>query len=279
METGYKRILLGLGGTAGDRSCGALAFTLAKRLRADVQAWLIRPEAEDPAVLVANGFAGKAFRRLASSVEAHAGELETVARAAFEAGRKSHPSVPAEFRVPEGGRLHTLVEAARIVDLAVLPHPKLMSVRYYRHAVEHLVTYSGRPLLLLPGHLPADAMQHIVLLWKDDARAATALSLCRPLLRLARQVTVLAITEPDQSVGFPDQAKEYLAAHGIQATAVSKPRDGRRVDEAIDAQAHELGATLLIGGATLNGRIRDWLHTSVTGHALHDLRLPVVLVG
>lgn len=279
METGYKRILLGLGGTAGDRSCATLAFALAKRLRADLQAWLIRPESEDPAVLTASGYTGKAFRSLASGVEAHAREIEAIARTAFEASQGKHTTVSAEFRVLEGGRLHLLVEAVRIVDLAVLPHPQLMPVRYYRHAVEHLVTFSGRPVMLLPARLPADITGHVVLLWKDDARAATALSLCRPLLRLARRVTVLAITEPDQSAGFPDQAKEYLAAHGVQATAVSRSRAGQRVDEAIDAQAEDLGATLLIAGATLNGRIREWLHTSVTGHVLYDLRLPIVLVG
>jgi nucleotide-binding universal stress UspA family protein len=94
-----------------------------------------------------------------------------------------------------------------------------------------------------------------------------------------RRVTVLAITEPDQRAGLPEQARDYLSTHGIQAAAVSESRAGLRVDEAIENHAGALGATLLIGGATLNTRFREWLHTSVTGQALHEVRLPMVLGG
>jgi nucleotide-binding universal stress UspA family protein len=108
----------------------------------------------------------------------------------------------------------------------------------------------GAPVLVTPPRVPAAIGDCVAVIWSGTPQSARAMRSAVALLREAREVHVL--TNADNELALPEEAAEYLAAHGIDA--IPEIFEGARLTargrgRAIIHAARAIGADLLVMGA------------------------------
>ncbi len=141
---------------------------------------------------------------------------------------------------------------------------------------EALIFGSGRPTLLLPEHRMLAALDHVAIAWDGSRVAARAVGDAMPLLRKAGKVTVMTLAG-DKALFHADAAERLaggLTARGIEARAFVIRQSPAGAGTALQEQAVELGADLLVMGAFGHSRVRDFVLGGATQALLSDLALP-----
>jgi nucleotide-binding universal stress UspA family protein len=170
-----------------------------------------------------------------------------------------------------------LAVRARAHDLTIVPvyaHSEATSV------AEGLVFESGRPVLLLPRPVESDLkLDRIAVAWDGSNVAARALADAMPLLRQAKSVAIVQITdEKDLSKATPlADVVRNLALHGIEAQAVEVALDERDAAAALQSWCLRDGRELLVMGAFGHSRAREFVLGGVTRSILHEPKLPILI--
>ncbi|WFU38732.1 universal stress protein [Bradyrhizobium sp. CB82] len=132
-----------------------------------------------------------------------------------------------------------------------------------------LVMQTGRPLLVVPDGIDWLDLRSVLVAWKDapEARRAAADSL--PMLRKAREITLVAIPEPDDDrpavLASVTDVVAWLARHGVTATAqVSEAGRNESAADHLDKVAGDVGAGLIVAGAYGHSRFRELVLGGVT---------------
>jgi len=144
---------------------------------------------------------------------------------------------------------------------------------------ETVIFASGRPTLLVPQDLPPSQYQHVMIAWDGSRVATRAVADARDFLRLAKSVTIAVVTdEKTLPVENPAlQLIDYLDLHNINAVAALVQAQGRPIARALQDQALEIGADMMVMGAFGHSRMRDFVMGGATAGILRDLELPVLL--
>lgn len=176
----------------------------------------------------------------------------------------------------------SLVRHARFSDLVVLGQGEDAEARA---VVEHVVLACARPVLVLPcGDAPPTLGERILVAWNDSAEAARAVADAMPLLRRAREVTVLRCEAPgaalDDLGGALREELEalgrWLAWHGVEA----QPRlevSGTDAGNALLSRAADLGSDLLVMGAWGRSRWTERMLGGATRTLLHGMTIPTLM--
>jgi nucleotide-binding universal stress UspA family protein len=173
---------------------------------------------------------------------------------------------------------------ARYADLCILgqDRPEGPSSVDYTFA-EQLLFVTGRPVLFVP---PVESLQtlgrHIVVAWNSSRPAARSINDALPLIERAERTTVLMIN-PSSFIRAHDAPPgeyiiEHLRRHGASPEAI-------RIDdvppgsiaETLQAQAHALGADLIVAGAFGHPRLWEKLLGGVTYDLLARMSLPIFM--
>jgi nucleotide-binding universal stress UspA family protein len=91
----------------------------------------------------------------------------------------------------------------------------------------------------------------------------------------ARAVTILTADENGGN-SRPDQLRDYLEFHGVQAKVTSVAAKGD-AGKALLAAAAKAGADLLVMGAYGHSRVRELVLGGVTKHVLQATTIPTLL--
>lgn len=132
-----------------------------------------------------------------------------------------------------------------------------------------LVMQAGRPLLVVPDRVNWLDLRSVLVAWKDTPEARRAVADALPLLRKAKDVTIVEIAERDVdrsavAAGVTDVAA-WLARHGVTATArVSEAAGGDTAAAQLDKVAGDVGAGLIVAGAYGHSRFRELILGGVT---------------
>jgi nucleotide-binding universal stress UspA family protein len=132
-----------------------------------------------------------------------------------------------------------------------------------------LVMQAGRPLLVVPDKVTWLDLRSVLVAWKDVPEARRAVADALPLLRKARDVSVVAIPESDDDrsalmAGVTD-VTAWLARQGITATARVTEAPGNEPAAAqLDSVARDVGAGLIVAGAYGHSRLRELILGGVT---------------
>nr|WP_229417552.1 universal stress protein [Pseudoduganella buxea] len=214
--------------------------------------------------------------RLRSQAGAQLDRFEAIARAA---GVATTERVLIDDQEADG-----LVARAACCDLAVLGQsshaPAVPGSRL--DLAEHVLLRSGRPVLVLPdigAQFQPDGKALVA--WDGSPEANRALVFALPLLRLARQVTIVMLGDPGQPgaaawVAEPADIARYLGRHGIGATVAARD-GGDDVAQALLSFAADESAGLLVMGAYGHARFRELLLGGVTATILQSMTLPVLM--
>jgi nucleotide-binding universal stress UspA family protein len=165
----------------------------------------------------------------------------------------------------------------RVFDLTVLGQPGHEAQSPRMATLETALFDSGRPVLIAPSSAPARLGENVLIAWNCSTEQARTTAFAMPLLRAAKQVTVLTVE--GGTVPGPPGTKlvDTLARHGIKATAVTLPLGRRTSGETILAHAQSLGCDLLVKGAYTQSRLRQMIFGGATRHILAHAHLPVLM--
>lgn len=165
----------------------------------------------------------------------------------------------------------------RVFDLVVLGRPGRDPQNPRMAPLEAALFESGKPVLIVPQAAPRSLARTVLIAWNGSTEQAHTNAFALPLLRLAEEVTVLAVEggmTPGPSV---EQAAQHLRRNGIKAEALTVKVGSRTPGEVILDQAKALGCDLLVKGAFTQSRLRQMMFGGATRHILSHATLPVLM--
>lgn len=173
---------------------------------------------------------------------------------------------------------------ARLSDLIVVPMPEggyldQLDSHWY---LETALFDSGRPILVVPHDYRspgAGAFGTVVVAWDHTRAAARAMADALPILRLAKSVRLLTITNekiiPQEPP--PLEVVSHLAAHGVHVAYDAVDADGRDAATAIADYLREHSGDLLVMGGYGHSRVREFILGGATKHMLTHPPVPVFM--
>jgi nucleotide-binding universal stress UspA family protein len=136
-----------------------------------------------------------------------------------------------------------------------------------------LVMQAGRPLFIVPDSVKWLDLRSVLVAWKDTAEARRAIADSLPMLRKAKEVTVVEIAEGGGSrstaLSRVRDAVAWLSRHGVAASELVPELDEDR-DTAVqlDAVAADAGAGVIVAGAYGHSRFRELVLGGVTEYLI-----------
>jgi nucleotide-binding universal stress UspA family protein len=264
----YKTIMVQMG----LRQPSDELLRVAAHLRERFEARMIGVAACQPVPMVyGDGYSGFVDTQTTSICEDVLQDELRAAEAQFRA-ELQHGSLPIDWRQAYSvdAVCDYLASEARCADLVMTSATTADPLDAARHAsLGELILRAGRPVLVVPGEGARIPFERIVIAWSDTREARRAVCDAVPLLRQARQVTVVEIAAKaamsDALVRVQDVA-QWLAGHGISAAVCVAPAHGASA-ATLDAILAEQDADLVVAGAYGHSRLREWAFGGVT-HSL-----------
>ena len=200
-----------------------------------------------------------------ASIKRRLAELESKFRAAIS-NRGGHAEWRSAMDFPDR---FTLTEA-RCADIIVTGgRSPAFSDAFSLASPKDLVMQAGRPLLVVPDQVTWLDLRSVLVAWKDTPEARRAVADALPMLRKARDVTIVEIPEHDDDrsvvMARVTDVAAWLARHGVTATArVSEAAGTETAAERLEKVAADVAAGLIVAGAYGHSRFRELILGGVT---------------
>ena len=149
-----------------------------------------------------------------------------------------------------------------------------------RKIAEHVLFESGRPIVIVPNHhVKTFACQRVMVAWDHSRTSARALHDSLPFLRLAEQITLVAVggEKRFQTDTDPATIETALAQKGLNAKFEQIHLGEASIGSALQDHALQCGADLLVMGAYGHSRLREFILGGATREVLDDPQLPVLM--
>ncbi len=264
-------------------------FDAARRFDAHVEVICVTEEPTRPkegwAAWVPDYGLGDQIERIKQEGEARRRRAE----AAYEKVRAGSDPLPASLTAPGPGFSSSFVEQVgdiretvgmngRVSDLIVIASSEARWAMPFRPILEASLRRTACPVLVSPPTPSATFATNIAIAWNDSVESAHAVSASLSLLKAAQKVIVVSCNEGDSTPPRSEALVEFLAWHGIAATAIEISETVRRVGPAIVDVALDEGCDLLVLGAYIHMRGYNLLFGSLTELVLKDPKMPALLV-
>ena len=149
-----------------------------------------------------------------------------------------------------------------------------------RAVAEHVLFDSGRPVIIVPNrHGSSFSCKKVIVAWDHSRTAARALHDSLPFLRLAEEVTLVAVGGEKRFQTSPDPAtiETAFAQKGLNARFKQIHLGEGSIGQALQGHALQCGADLLVMGAFGHSRLREFILGGATRELLEDPKLPVLM--
>lgn len=200
-----------------------------------------------------------------ASVRERLAELEAQFRAATS-NRGGH----IEWRSAMDFPARYIAQQARCADIIVSGgRSPAFSDAFSLASPKDLVMQAARPLLVAPDGVSWLDLRSVLVAWKDTPEARRAVVDSLPLLRKAKNVTIVEIPEQDDNrtaamAGVADVVA-WLGRHGVTATArVSEANPDKGTADQLEKIADDVAAGLIVAGAYGHSRFREMILGGVT---------------
>jgi nucleotide-binding universal stress UspA family protein len=275
MAMTYATILaLADGGPTSDAVLNA-AVRLGRQFRAQLEVVHLKADPSSLVPVVGEGMSGALIEQMIDSMTRM---LETRAKQARDAyDRVVAPSgVTATWREISGPGPENLATAGRFADLTILARPAGEDSVTQSAVLDAAVFDTGRPVMIVPAGSAAAIGERVAIAWNGSAYSAHAVSGAMPLLKAAKQVTIVAVGEDDKAAPAAALAS-YLARHDVAAAVARTDLGHQSVGHAILERTAALGADLLVMGGYGHSRLREMILGGATRHVLNNATLAVLM--
>ncbi|MHB8475804.1 MAG: universal stress protein [Steroidobacteraceae bacterium] len=216
-------------------------------------------------------------RRIRQSIDEAAERLRTgLAEVEREHG------LEVEWRCLNGIASIIVPQHARFADLCILSQDGPATDTGYTFS-EQLLFVTGRPVVFVPAHGSFGTLgRHVLVAWNSSRASTRAVNDALPLIERAEQVTVLAVNPAEFAERYgalpPERMVEHLRRHGASAEGIwlNNIPPGSIAD-AVKAEAHKLGADLIVAGAFGHPRLWEKMMGGVTRDLLARMNLPIFM--
>jgi nucleotide-binding universal stress UspA family protein len=213
-------------------------------------------------------------------------EIERLAQGLFESFMEAHAVPLAKpgpaacsygwVRPPAHGDA-VIGSHGRLFDLIVMGRPGRAPQDPRMPPLEAALFESGRPVLIEPAAAPEVIGENVLVAWNGSTEQTRTIAFAMPLLREARDVTVLSVEGGMTPGPTGEEVAHYLRRNAVAATAVTAAPGTRTTGEAILDHAKTHGCDLLVKGAYTQSRLRQMVFGGATRHILASATLPVLM--
>jgi len=216
-------------------------------------------------------------RRIRKSIDEAAERLRTV----LEEVKREH-GLEVEWRCLDGIGSIVVPQHARFADLCILGQDGPATDTGYTFS-EQLLFVTGRPVVFVPAHGSFDTLgRHILVAWNSSRASTRAVNDALPLIERAKQVTVLAVNPVEFAKRYgalpPEQMVAHLRRHGASVEGIwLNDISPESIADAVQAEAHKLGADLIVAGAFGHPRLWEKMMGGVTRDLLARMNLPILM--
>lgn len=177
-----------------------------------------------------------------------------------------------------GGLGSGLNDTAKMADLVVVSRKLDTEATVdFRALASQVVVGSNRLVVAVPEQARSfDAAGVALVAWDGSDEAMNALRSAVPLLKLARNVTILEID--DGSIETPaEAAAAYLSRHGMLPEVYRRPKGELPVANTILAEAESYGADYIVMGGFGHARLVEAMFGGVSREVLSESAIPTVM--
>lgn len=285
----YVKILAPLTGGPADATVLAGAFAAAAPFNAHVVALFVRPDPAEAMPFFGEGVSGAMAQEIVDTAKAAADKASADARTAIAATAKSFGAVVTEkpekrdavsvsYREVQGGFADRVISAGRLSDVVVFGALKQSDRPGMAEAFEATLLETGRPVILMGERTPRKFARRVAIGWDGSGACARALVAAMPYLARAEAVELLSIRKPNSECESCDEARDYLALHGISCSERMFDAESRGVGAMLLEAASQSGANLLVLGGYGHKSLLQIFSGSVTQHVVTNAELPLFLV-
>lgn len=189
-----------------------------------------------------------------------------------------------EWRCLDGVGSTLVPQHARFADLCILSQDVSAAVTATGYTFsEELLFVAGRPVIFVPARGSFKSLgKHILVAWNSSRAATRSVNDALPLIEHAEQVTVLAVNRNEFAERYralpPENMVEHLRRHGAAVKAVWLNNvSPESIADVVQAEAHKVGADLLVAGAFGHPRLWEKLMGGVTRDLLARMSLPLLM--
>jgi nucleotide-binding universal stress UspA family protein len=176
----------------------------------------------------------------------------------------------------ETGSVEPLVAAiGRVSDLIILNRPGNDEAAT-EHAFDTTMFQTACPALLVPGHVPADLTNHVLIAWNGSLEAARAVAGAMPILRAAERVSIVTLARGSEETAHDFDLVEHLSWHGVRAVHLPVCETGSTAATLLDT-VMDKNVTLLVMGAYTHSRAQQMLLGGVTRDVIRHSVVPVLM--
>jgi nucleotide-binding universal stress UspA family protein len=177
-----------------------------------------------------------------------------------------------------------ITDHARLYDLTIIPASD--EVDFGQYIAEKVIFGSGRPVVILPQPSPnttekprALSLERIGIAWDSSRPAARAIADALPILREAKVVRVVTVTNEKAITTSRSEADlaRHLALHGIEIVHDIENAAGRSIGETLEQYAQTQNLDMLVMGAYGHWRMRDFFLGGATKSIIANPTLPIFL--
>lgn len=271
----YATILaLADGGPTSDAVLSA-AVQLARRFGAQLEVAHLKADPSSLVPVVGEGMSGALIEQMIDSMTRMLESRAKQARAAYD--RVVVPSgVSATWREISGPGPESVATAGRFADLTILARPVGEDSVTQSALLDAAVFDTGRPAMIVPTGPTASIGDNVVIAWNGTAYSARAVGAALPLLKKAKQVTVVAIGEDDRAAPAAALAG-YLGRHSVSAAIARSDAGHQPIGRVLLERTAALGADLLVMGGYGHSRLREMMLGGATRHVINNAALAVLM--
>ncbi|MDG4719119.1 MULTISPECIES: universal stress protein [Thalassospira] len=278
-----RTILAPVAGTAIDQRVMETAFRMAKRFNAHLEALFVAAEPQDAIPIVGEGMSGLIIEEMIRAAETETEKREVNGKASFAAAVKDAGIETSEtptddakptcaWRKDSGREDETVARRGRLFDLVVIGRdPKEASASLTFDAA---LMETGRPILVAPENPPATVGEKVMIAWNGGVEAARAVTSAMPLLRSAKEVTIVSIGDVPYGRACGKALAVQFRWHGVEANVVDNTDSGN-VANALISEAEKCGADTIVLGAYSHSRFKEMILGGVTQDMLAKCTLPL----
>lgn len=282
----YRTILMPILGNETDDHMVRAVLDLAKVLGSHVNALYVTPDTVDVIAQINRELPTRVIEDLIYAAR-HAAKLDlATAHAVLGTAAKSAglavqvtpgTSGAVALQVREGALTDVVTEEALLSDLVVFEHPAQCASKDMREALESVLLFSRRPLLLVPHHVHAIAGTKAAIGWDGSVAAAHAISAAIPLLKRAASIEILTVTSGGIDIESMKRLQNFLRLHGLNATERAIDPGPLQTGPALLDAAQKADAGLLVVGGYGHSRVREFVLGGVTRHIFANVSIPVLM--
>jgi nucleotide-binding universal stress UspA family protein len=264
-----------------------LAVDLARRHQSRLTAFYVKElspaQRHEQSVAELGQGSADAIRRTNRSIRQSIDESVQRLRSALERAGSDY-ELEVEWRCLEGLASTLVPQHARFADLCILSQDNsaVATATGYTFS-EQLLFVAGRPVVFVPTRGSFETLgRHILVAWNSSRASTRAVNDALPLIERAEKVTLLAVNPAVFAERYgalpPERMVEHLRRHGASVEGLwlhDIPTDS--IADAVLAEAHKVGADLVVAGAFGQPRLWEKLMGGVTRDLLARMNLPVLM--